>query len=989
MKSLQIENMPYCYADKISYQNGVNLVSFIGYSNIINNYEKKMNKGFSMYISGFGSRRYTAKSFDIIKEKIPNSDYTYAVMMKKDIVLYKNTIDEEHNFYIYGVNIQEIKDNLFNKLYENMSLPLLEEWKDAIFNKLLNSGYLAQSQVYIENYDKTKIFYCYGINIKTTKFTEIICNLLKTGEINILNKNTSSEKLLNINGLDSYLNDFGSILATKIQEAFVPKFVPGVDSYSEFVDNYDDSCFEEGIELFDAQKIAIQGCVNNFNTNDFSLVIGEMGTGKTAISLGATYGHYNKNGLNCIIMCPSHLMLKWKREAERFVPNAKGYIINEVSDLIKLEPKIKNKDKKENTYIIVSKDTAKMSYSKSPAAIWSKSKKAFVCPDCGQVLTTTKTVNRRQIEIPMTYTDFYKENSYNARCKNKVIKFDKKNGTTYETVCNASLWGPMTKRTIEESSWIKIKDCFINKHCEDIIKTDFENKGNLTAKETEIYTRIVSGELKNENLRIISRYSIAKYIRERFNGHIDYTILDELHNFANDNSQSQAANDLCSIGSKILGLTGTLLNGYASSLFYILYRAMPKIMKEEGFDYSSLSEFSKTFGVYRETSSYISENSTNRRESVSEKQLPGVSPLVFTKFLLNNSIFLSLSDMSQNLPSYNEIPIEVSMDDELRTSYESLVNELSGKIGRYTQGSSKILGSMLQTLSTYPDMPYDCIPIINPDTAEVVVTPRELPRGNRNKENRFLELIQEKIALGEKVLVYVNWTERTDCQDKLKALLQENNIKASIMTSKNSKSKDREDWIEKQLNSGLQVLICNPQLVETGLDLLDFTTIVFYQIGYKISTLRQASRRSWRLGQEHPIEVYFLYYESTIQEQALSLMATKLQASMAIEGKFSEEGLQAMSNNEDLLTQIANSVVSGIRHTVQANSFNYNNNGTQITRRTNRKKKSELLVNDIIIEEITSEIKEKASKEKCNLVTIERNELLEAFSSRKISLLFL
>ena len=34
-------------------------------------------------------------------------------------------------------------------------------------------------------------------------------------------------------------------------------------------------------------------------------------------------------------------------------------------------------------------------------------------------------------------------------------------------------------------------------------------------------------------------------------------------------------------------------------------------------------------------------------------------------------------------------------------------------------------------------------------------------------------------------------------------------------------------------------------------------------------------------------------------------MATKLQASMAIEGKFSEEGLNAMSNNEDLLTQIA------------------------------------------------------------------------------------
>ena len=102
---------------------------------------------------------------------------------------------------------------------------------------------------------------------------------------------------------------------------------------------------------------------------------------------------------------------------------------------------------------------------------------------------------------------------------------------------------------------------------------------------------------------------------------------------------------------------------------------------------------------------------------------------------------------------------------------------------------------------------------------------------------------------------------------------------------------------------------------------MDFTTIIFYQIGYNIFTMRQASRRSWRLGQEHPISVYFMYYRNTIQEQALSLMATKLQASMAIEGKFSEEGLRAMSNNEDLLTQIANSVVNGIKDTVDANSF--------------------------------------------------------------------
>ena len=50
-------------------------------------------------------------------------------------------------------------------------------------------------------------------------------------------------------------------------------------------------------------------------------------------------------------------------------------------------------------------------------------------------------------------------------------------------------------------------------------------------------------------------------------------------------------------------------------------------------------------------------------------------------------------------------------------------------------------------------------------------------------------------------------------------------------------------------------------------------------------------------------------------------MASKLQAAMAIEGKFSEEGLNAMSNNEDLLTQIAASVTEGMKDTVDAKVF--------------------------------------------------------------------
>ena len=43
-----------------------------------------------------------------------------------------------------------------------------------------------------------------------------------------------------------------------------------------------------------------------------------------------------------------------------------------------------------------------------------------------------------------------------------------------------------------------------------------------------------------------------------------------------------------------------------------------------------------------------------------------------------------------------------------------------------------------------------------------------------------------------------------------------------------------------------------PRLVQTGLDLVDFPTIAGFETDYLVSTMRQASRRSWRIGLSRP-----------------------------------------------------------------------------------------------------------------------------------------
>src|SRR5882672_10858518 len=102
----------------------------------------------------------------------------------------------------------------------------------------------------------------------------------------------------------------------------------------------------------------------------------------------------------------------------------------------------------------------------------------------------------------------------------------------------------------------------------------------------------------------------------------------------------------------------------------------------------------------------------------------------------------------------------------------------------------------------------------------------------------------------------------------------------------------REAWYARQIKDGVQVVICHPKLVETGLDLLDFPTIIFYESGYSLHTLRQASRRSWRIGQRRPVRVMFLCYEGTMQTACLRLMGKKLLVALTMEGKFAGEGLR-------------------------------------------------------------------------------------------------
>ena len=89
-------------------------------------------------------------------------------------------------------------------------------------------------------------------------------------------------------------------------------------------------------------------------------------------------------------------------------------------------------------------------------------------------------------------------------------------------------------------------------------------------------------------------------------------------------------------------------------------------------------------------------------------------------------------------------------------------------------------------------------------------------------------------------------------------------------------------------------------------------TIVWFETGYSVYTMRQASRRSWRIGQTQPVQGVFMAYRNTLQVDALKLVAKKLQSSLAVEGELPEDGLTAYGDDgDDLMLAPARKIVCG------------------------------------------------------------------------------
>jgi hypothetical protein len=279
--------------------------------------------------------------------------------------------------------------------------------------------------------------------------------------------------------------------------------------------------------------------------------------------------------------------------------------------------------------------------------------------------------------------------------------------------------------------------------------------------------------------------------------------------------------------------------------------------------------------------------------------------------------FISLEDISEALPPYREEVVSVGMDPPLKEAYKKLEEDVKTALKEH-RGNQSVMSVALNALLLYPDRPFHLGNLygweFDPETQRrekflISATPDLSEDQVYAKERRLVEEVKAELTRGRRCQIYAVYTQKRDVTRRLEQILLNEGIRVAVLTT-DVPPETREGWYERQLRGGVQAVICHPKLVQTGLDLIEFPTILFYETGYSIYVLRQASRRSWRIGQRHPVKVKFLHYAETMQESCLRLMGKKLLVSLAMEGKFSSEGLQAINDEDDILMAMARELVT-------------------------------------------------------------------------------
>ncbi|MDO7930273.1 DEAD/DEAH box helicase [Pseudomonas sp. KFB-139] len=653
-----------------------------------------------------------------------------------------------------------------------------------------------------------------------------------------------------------------------------------------------------------------------------AIINAEMGTGKTMMAIATAAVMHAEGYRRSLVISPPHLVYKWRREVLETVPDARVWVLNgpdTLLKLLKLRESIGKQPDGRQEFFIMGRVRMRMGFHWK-LACWSKralgGKHLAACTHCGHVLSDTE-------GNLVTTEEFHREERRRkcSHCDSPLwtlmrpgrAEAGERRNIILKSMCRIPTIGPVrAERLMGDFGEDFLASMLVDNVHEFINLMDAQGNFIFSDRQAKRMERAMAniefgfGEGGYQPTEFIKRYLPDSFF--------DLLIVDEGHEYKNSGSaQGQAMGVLAAKVRKCLLLTGTLMGGYADDLFYLLFRILPRRMIEDGYRPNlrgsmapAAMSFMRDHGVlkdiYTERDGQSHKTAKGKKLSVRTVKAPGFGPKGIHRFVLPFTVFLKLKDIGAKvLPSYQEEFIDIPMAPEQHEAYTKLANTLTTALRQaLARRDTTLLGVVLNVLLAWPDCCFRPETVNHPRTRELLAfTPTIFTEDElMPKEQAIVDLCRQEKALGRKVLAYSVYTGKRDTTARLKRVLEQAGLKVAVLRATVDTSR-REDWILDQVDRGVDVLITNPELVKTGLDLLDFPTIVFMQTGYNVYTLQQAARRSWRIGQKHAVRVIFFGYAGSSQITCLQLMAKKIAVAQSTSGDVPESGLDSLNQDGD------------------------------------------------------------------------------------------
>jgi SNF2 family DNA or RNA helicase len=326
-------------------------------------------------------------------------------------------------------------------------------------------------------------------------------------------------------------------------------------------------------------------------------------------------------------------------------------------------------------------------------------------------------------------------------------------------------------------------------------------------------------------------------------------VLDEAQNIKNPNSErtkyiKKIPRKTC------IAMTGTPFENHVSDIWSLVDFIMPGL-------YGTLSDYKSTF--------------TDDVEGATKIE-PLLSPIMIRRRVCN---------VATDLPEKIIIPQPITMSEEECMKYEEYRLQSVGEVN-----PDKLNLGALQKLRMFCTHPFLC----------------DVKFGDPYKESikyqRLCEILEEIVALNEKVILFTSYIKMFEIIEKDIS----NRIAIPIWKINGStRVEERQVIVDTFCEyEGSALLVLNPRAAGTGLNITAANHVIHYNLEWNPALEDQASARAYRRGQNKVVFVYRLYYENTVEQIVNDRIERKRKmADNAIVGVSGE-----MENREDILTAL-------------------------------------------------------------------------------------